>query len=284
MSTPDYVQNTYDRVMSDGLPGGMADANPTMMKSFFAEVADIPFGRVISVGSTYGPPAAAILGGGTVAATAGYLQGSAVTTAMAVINAITTGAVKITVDGSVKTLTALDFSTCNTYADCAAVIETALTSAVGLVTFSPVTGCFRITSATTGSSSAVSAIADNTTGDSILAAFGFDGTNIIVAGTASHTAVVLGVSVRSLTVEGGPRSQSNTSVVKVGDVGAVLVDGRIKVLVKEACSARGSVYFNNTTGEIYASSGSGKTQLGSAKFQFDAAENTVVIIDVTGLR
>ena len=46
---PDYVQINYERVLSDGLPGTSADANPTYDASYInAGEALIPYGRAIS--------------------------------------------------------------------------------------------------------------------------------------------------------------------------------------------------------------------------------------------
>jgi len=282
MNAPDYVQNAYQRTMSDGLPGSFADANPTVVNSFVAEAEEIPFGRVICAGSTFGPPAGALLGGGTIAATAGYLQGSATIATIAEFQAITSGGISVKIDGTARSLTGLNFSSCQTFAAVATVITTAL-SAYGTCTFSAVTGCFKITSATTGSSSVVNTPVDVSGSTSVIGELGLSGTPIAVAGTASHSAVVLGVTVRSLTVEGGARNKSNTSVVREGDVGAYLKDGTIKVLAKDAASANGTVYFDNTTGEIYAASANGRTQLGTSKFCFNANAGDIAIIDVKGL-
>lgn len=278
----DYVQINYDRVLADGLPGSFADNNPRITRSFIAE-QDVPFGVVISQGSLTGIPTGAVLGGGTIAATAGYLQGTAASTGISTIEAIIDGAIKVTIDGTVRTLTALDFTGVNTYADVAGVINTAVAT-WGTCTYSPVTGCFRFTSGTTGASSAVSAVADNTTGTSLLAILGMSGTNVIVAGTASHTAVVLGVTVLHSVVESGYRTNSNLPLIRANDVGAYLEDGAIKVMAKADVVKGGDVYFDNTTGEFYAASGSGKTKLGSAKYKTTASSGSVVIVDVTGLR
>ena len=277
----DYVQIAYDRNQLQGLPGSLTGLNDTRLFSFLA-AAEIPFGRVISAaGDTL--PRPAILGGGQQAATAGYMTGAAIDTGIATFAAITNGGLKVTIDGTAVSLTALDFSSCLSYADVAGVINTAL-STNGSCAFSPVTGAITITSATTGASSSVTKVEDIATYTSIIDEIGFGGSNIIVPGKAQYTPTVLGVSVRSVTVESKDSgANSNLPVVKVGDVGCYIRDGTIKVEVMDACTIGGSVYYDATTGQIYAAS-SGHTALGSAKFMESGAAGQVVMIDVTGLR
>lgn len=88
-------------------------------------------------------------------ATAAFVKGSVLTTAeqsLAVWTAITTGSFTITIDGVLKTLTALDFSAQTNLNGVATVITTALSSA-GTCTWDG--SRFRITSATTGATSTI---------------------------------------------------------------------------------------------------------------------------------
>ena len=277
----DFVQVDYSRTMVDGLPGSLNGINDYRALTFIAG-EDMPFGRVISARNTAEPRTAG-LGGGTIAATAGYLQGNPTVATISALNAITNGGISITIDGTARSLTALDFSSAVNYAGVAAVINTAL-STYGSCTFDPDTMTFRVTSATTGASSAVTVIADVATYTSVIEALGFGGTPERVAGKDSFTAQTLGISIRSVTVESGLGAKSGEPVVKTGDVGAYLSEGDIKVLLREDCTAGGNVYFDDATGEIYASSGAGRTQLGSTKFPVSASAGQVITIDVLGVR
>lgn len=279
---PDFVQIRYDRVMSDGLPGSMGDGNDIRLMSYVAET-DIPFGRVISVGSRCQNPLTAILGGGSVSATAGYLRGTVNETDLAGWNGITDGSLIVKVDGTDKALTGLDFSAAKNFAEVAAVISAKLGS-VATCAYDAKLDCFTITSATTGASSSVTDPRNGEAGTGLIAHLGFDGTPIVVAGIASRGAVVLGVSVRSMTAEAMPGKNSDTTVVKAGDVGAYTNDGVIKVQVMDTAKFNADVYFDNETGAIYATQATGRTKLGTAKFKADAAQGEIVAIDVTGLR
>lgn len=279
---PDFVQLRYDRVMSDGLPGSPGDGNDIRMMSFVAE-NDIPFGRVISVGSQCFNPTTAILGGGTIAATAGFLQGHANETDLAEWSAIKDGCLTVKIDGTDKALTGLDFSAVKTLSEVAEVVNSALGDSATCVYLNDA-DCFVITSASTGATSAVTEPRDGETGTGLLAHLGFDGTPVTKVGMAGHSAIVLGVSVRSMTAEALPGKNSDTTVVKIGDVGAYTNDGVIKVQAMESVKFNGDVYFDNQTGCIYGSAASGRTKLGTSKFRADAAQGQIVLIDVTGLR
>ena len=282
MSIPDFVQNTYTRLQQNGLPGSLADGNPTFINSFVAD-SEVNFGRVISLGKSYGPPVHAVQGGASVSATAGYFIGSPITSSVAAFNAVTTGSVIINIDGSAVTLTGLDFSAVTDFAGVATVITTALTTN-GTCTFDSASQTFKVTSATTGSSSKIGAITDASTGTSILALMGWNTVGIRVDGIAARSAVVLGVCVRSLSAAAKSIEDSKTTVVKAEDVGAYLTEGTIKVLAKETVAGGATVYFDDVTGEIYGSSATGRTALGSSKWVYPCAEGQVGVIDVVGVR
>lgn len=87
-------------------------------------------------------------------ATAGTLKGGVLTASEQVISnwtSITTGSMKITVNGTLKTLTGLDFSAQTNLNGVATVITTALSGAI--VVWNSVYGRFEVTSPTTGASS-----------------------------------------------------------------------------------------------------------------------------------
>lgn len=98
----------------------------------------------------------------TVAATSAKLKGAQLSEATVVpqLQAISAGSMKVTVDGTLKTLTALDFRTISTLVDAVAVIQTALVGA----TITIVDGALVVTSATTGATSTITFTVANTTG------------------------------------------------------------------------------------------------------------------------
>lgn len=279
---PDYAQIIYDRTMAAGLPGLVRDGNPAYLSTFVAE-SDIPFGRVISVGSKVGEPVSAILGGGSQPATAGYLVGYAVDVPVASFTGITTGAITFTIDGTDRALSSLDFSSCTDLADVAAVINTAL-STYGTCVYDTTVAAFKVTSATTGSSSTVRVKAP-ASGVDIRALIGMDANPVYVDGIAARTAVTLGISIRSLTVQAQPAPESNITLVRPNEVGVYCNDGQVLVQVMDSVASRGAaVYYHNTTGQIYATSGGSMTRLGSATFTAPAAAGAIVAVDLVGLR
>ena len=111
MLTPDYVQKKYDRVLSDGLPGSNADANPTYDATFIAEGSGIAFGRVISVGSIMGPPVRARVGASGNAASNGYALGTAIVTELiGTWTPITDGEFSVYSDNGQYDVKGLDFT------------------------------------------------------------------------------------------------------------------------------------------------------------------------------
>lgn len=108
-------------------------------------------------------PAQVYVGRWAKTATAGLLNGGVLTAseqAIASWQAITTGSMKITVDGTLKTLTALNFSTATNLNGVASIFTTALSGAI--VTW---TGArFVVTSPTTGASSSIAYATANSSG------------------------------------------------------------------------------------------------------------------------
>lgn len=105
-------------------------------------------------------------------ASAGQLIGGAVSAANQVITvwtAITTGSFTVSINGTAKNITGLNFSGQSTMTGVAGVIQTALNSAVSGTTciWQPVYNNFVITSPTTGTSSTISVLSPEGTGTDI---------------------------------------------------------------------------------------------------------------------
>ena len=289
---PDAVQTSYTRTLADGLPGTIADQNPGFDRSFVGETAaGIPFGAVISQGEN---PQGAVLGSSTLAAAAGYAVGTgAVDSNVADYTSISAASFSVKIDGTTVNVSALSLTGVTSMATLASTIQTALRSAAQTavvtgyasitVTYDASANQFTITSGTTGASSSVTFIANYSTGTAIAAMLGFS-SYAAIAGTAQVAASPLGVVIRSVTEAGGFTATNVTSIAQ-GHVGAYRADGAIKVLINEATTQHAQVWFNKTTGLIYASSNAGAcTTLGTAKFQGAYSIGTVGKIDITGLR
>ena len=241
------VQTSYDINQANGLPGTVADQNPCFKDTFVAE-EPIPFGRVISRGSTGnvrgGARTARLGNNGQLPATAGYADGTGnLETDLGVWQGITDGSFKITlgdpeVAAKTQDVTGLDFNAVTDLDGVAAVIQAAL-QAIGAggadftsATCEIVDGHIRITNGTTGVDSKVSdAVAvEPATGTDIHVLMGFDTANN-VDGQDATTLILLGVSVRHVVHQAvAGVENSGDTVVPVGEIGAVLYDGRIKVL------------------------------------------------------
>ena len=292
MTIPDYVQKKYDRVLSDGLPGSNADANPTYDATFIAEGGEIAFGRVISVGSTMGPPVRARIGASGNAASKGYALGTGVLTeTLGSWTGITDGEFSLYIDNVYFEATAMDFSSVTSLIDIATVIENKIQSyTAGGPAFTDATveygfGQFKITSGSEGATSTVNYIGGvpGGHGTDIVSMLGFD-TFLSVDGTLLvATAKVLGLVLRELTHEGGA-NDSGTTVVKEGSVGAFRQDGTVKVLCTENSVAGADVYFDKITGEIVSSAGANRAKLGTSKFINSVSAGSVGVVDLTGIR
>ncbi len=93
------------------------------------------------------------------AAVAGWIRGGAITQTLAQLQAITAGALTVSVDGTEEVLTGLDFSGAASFSAIAAIIQNALVTAGATdatVTFESDFNAFRIQSGTTGALSSVS--------------------------------------------------------------------------------------------------------------------------------
>ncbi len=291
---PDAVQTQYDRVLSNGLPGSVADANPAVRESFVAEGGNIPYGIVISRGSIEslnGNTQTGRLGKtGLLAATKGYVIGTGIVEQdMAVWNAISDGAFKVSIDGVENTISACDTSGAADLDAVAVILQARIRIpaaggfTLALCTYDSVTKAFTITSGVAGAASSVSDLSVAGSGTEINVIAGLD-TGFNVSGDAATTLVVLGITQRTLISESVSVSDSASVATKEGEVGAVVREGTIKVLAKETAADRGDVYYDDATGEIYASAGAGLTQLGSAKFVGAVQSGSVGVVDIVGVR
>lgn len=105
------------------------------------------------------------------AATAATIKGGVLSAAERLLSAwtsITSGSMKITIDGTLKTLTGLNFSAVTNLNGVASAITTALSGA-GTVVWNAVYGRFEVTSSTTGTSSTITYATANTGGTDVSA-------------------------------------------------------------------------------------------------------------------
>jgi len=277
----DYVQIAYDRVLSDGLPGSNANENPTYDACFIAD-GDTPYGVVVSNTSTALKPNMGAVGKVNVTATAGYAVGGSAADETNLL-LVAAGGFKLYVDGTQITVGSVDLTSAVNLAGIASALQTAIravTSSTEVVAV--VDGKIKITSATTGASSQIGPMTAPASGTDLTALLGW-ATYVATDGIAAVTAAILGVVIRNV-VDQSSVSASNTPVIRSGNVGAYRMDGAIKVLAEETVTARASVYFDDTTGKLYGSSGAGRTQLGTSVWVDAVAAGKVGVIDVRGLR
>lgn len=133
-------------------------------------------------------PAVCYIGKWAQAATSGILHGGILTTAqqaLANFTAIINGGMKITIDGTQKSLTALNFSGAANLNGVASIVTTALAGA-GTVTWNATYGRFEVTSATTGATSTVSQATAPTSGTDVSGLLGL-ATGSAVAGIAAES-------------------------------------------------------------------------------------------------
>ena len=90
-------------------------------------------------------------------AAAAWLRGSKYTGTLAQLQAVTSGTLNLSINGTSITLTSLDFSSATSLSGCATVLQTALAAKVSSTTcsYSSQTGAFQITSPTTGEASTI---------------------------------------------------------------------------------------------------------------------------------
>ena len=98
------------------------------------------------------------------AAAAAWLRGAKYAGTLAQLQAVTSGTLDISINGTSIALTSLDFSSATSLSGCATVLQTALSGALASTTcaYSSQTGAFQITSPTTGASSTITYCEDGT--------------------------------------------------------------------------------------------------------------------------
>lgn len=139
-------------------------------------------------------PAQVYIGRWARTASSGVLHGAALAAAaqlMTAWNSITTGSMSVTIDGTAKNLSALNFSTAANMNAVAAVVNTAL-GAAGTCVWNANYSRFDITSATTGTNSSVTYATATGSGVDVSAQLGLTqaaGASAPVAGIAAETAI-----------------------------------------------------------------------------------------------
>ena len=106
--------------------------------------------------------------------TAAFIKGAKVTASVASIAAVTAGSLNISLDGTAKDITGIDFSSATSYSDVATILQTALQTdfAGATVAYNSTTGGYIITSATTGSTSATGGVKAAASGTDVSAMLG----------------------------------------------------------------------------------------------------------------
>lgn len=101
--------------------------------------------------------------------TAAFVKGAKVTASVATIAEVTAGSLKVSLDGTAKDVTGIDFSSATSYSDVATILQTALQTdfAGSTVVYNSITGGFIVTSATTGVDSATGGISAAASGTDV---------------------------------------------------------------------------------------------------------------------
>ena len=109
--------------------------------------------------------------------TAAFIKGEKVSLPVSTLKTVTDGSLTISLDGTTEEITGLDFSSAESYSAIATVLQTALqTSFAGAtVVYSPITGGFIVTSATTGSTSSTGGVTAGETGTDVSEMLGLAG-------------------------------------------------------------------------------------------------------------
>lgn len=112
--------------------------------------------------------------------TGAFVKGKRLNTTVLELNEITDGSFKITLDGTTKEVSGLDFSGATSYSGIASVIQTALQTdfSGSTAVFNSITGGFIITSATTGSSSSTDGVSEGKTGTDVSEMLGLIGAEL----------------------------------------------------------------------------------------------------------
>lgn len=107
--------------------------------------------------NSFSKPKRLMFGARVNSARAAFLRGGKFTGTLATLQAVTDGAMKVTINGTEYTVTGLDFNSDTSYSDVAETVQTALAGELAstTVTYSSLTGGFQIGSPTTGAESTI---------------------------------------------------------------------------------------------------------------------------------
>lgn len=147
---------TKSALLPSGTPA-MAFASAAAVAAFFGDASDeAVFAQQYFTGLTnqQKAPTSLIIGRRIDEDAPAWIRGGAISADLAAFKAVTDGAMKITIDGSEKTATAVDLSDATSLSEVIQTIATALTGCTG--SYDSTTNTFTLTSSTDGASSTVS--------------------------------------------------------------------------------------------------------------------------------
>lgn len=147
---------TKSALLPSGTPA-MAFASAAAVAAFFGYASDeAVFAQQYFTGLTnqQKAPTSLIIGRRIDEDAPAWIRGGAISADLAAFKAVTDGAMKITIDGSEKTATAVDLSDATSLSEVIQTIATALTGCTG--SYDSTTNTFTLTSSTDGASSTVS--------------------------------------------------------------------------------------------------------------------------------
>ena len=161
-SGTDLVLNGLFLTTSALIPTGgvMGFSTADDVASFFGSASEEY--RVASVyfagyKNSFKKPRQVFFGSRVNAAAAAWLRGAKYIGTLAQLQAVTSGTLDLSINGTSITLTSLDFSSATSLSGCATVLQTALAAKLPSTTcsYSSQTGAFQITSPTTGEASTI---------------------------------------------------------------------------------------------------------------------------------
>lgn len=147
---------TKSALLPSGTPA-MAFASAAAVAAFFGDASDeAVFAQQYFTGLTnqQKAPTSLVIGRRIDEDAPAWIRGGAISADLAAFKKVTDGAMKITIDGSEKTATAVDLSSANSLSEVVQTIATALTGCTG--SYDSTTNTFTFTSSTDGASSTVS--------------------------------------------------------------------------------------------------------------------------------
>lgn len=146
---------TKSALLPSGTPA-MAFASAASVAAFFGDASDeAVFAQQYFTGLTnqQKAPTSLVIGRRIDEDAPAWIRGGAISADLAAFKKVTDGAMKITIDGSEKTATAVDLSSANSLSEVVQTIATALTGCTG--SYDSTTNTFTFTSSTDGASSTV---------------------------------------------------------------------------------------------------------------------------------